>query len=102
MILSSQKTLLEDIQAAKKNGFTTDFLYREHKIYDRNTNIGYDKNQCTLIEYCRHEGLNDPSDASMLFLISCDDNVKGCLSSNYGVHANPDLMEFVLSLKSKD
>ncbi len=102
MILSSHKTLLEDIQTAKEKGFTVDFLFKDNIIYDRATNKGYTKTQCFLVEYCRHEGLNDPSDASILFLITCDDGVKGCLSSNYGIHADIDLMQFALSLRSQD
>ncbi|WP_299223624.1 hypothetical protein [uncultured Aquimarina sp.] len=102
MILSSHKTLLEDICIAKENGFTTDFLFRDDIIYDRKTNKGYGKDDCILIEYCRHEGLNDPSDASILFLIECADGTKGCLSSNYGIHADLDLMQFALSLRTRD
>ncbi|GAA3521872.1 hypothetical protein GCM10022393_40410 [Aquimarina addita] len=101
MILSSHKTLLEDIEAAKKAGFTADFLYKDNQIYDRETNKAYSIENCTLIEYCRHEGFNDPGDASILFLISCDDGIKGCLSSNYGVHADLNLMQFALSIKSE-
>ncbi|AXT51129.1 hypothetical protein D1818_09935 [Aquimarina sp. BL5] len=102
MILLSHKTLLEDIQNVKKQGFTVDFLFKDDMIYDRKTNKGYGKRDCVLIEYCRHEGLSDPSDASILFLIACFDGVKGCLSSNYGVHADLDLMQFALSLRSQD
>ncbi|MFD2563886.1 hypothetical protein [Aquimarina rubra] len=102
MILSSHKTLLEDIQIARDNGFTTDFLFKDNVIFDRKTNKGYRKNDCILIEYCRHEGLSDPSDASILFLIECNDGIKGCLSSNYGIHADIDLMQFALSLRTLD
>ncbi len=101
MILSSHKTILEDIQIAKENGFAVDFLFKDNIIYDRATNKGYTKNDCVLVEYCRYEGLNDPSDVSILFLIACDDGIKGCLSNNYGIYADIDLMQFALSLRSQ-
>lgn len=53
------------------------------------------------VESCRHEGLSDPSDASILFLIECKDGTKGCLSSAYGISADTDLIEFVLSLEKR-
>jgi len=99
MILSRSNSLSEDIEAARKEGFTSDFMYREGQLWCRTNNKKYDAASCVLVEYCRHEGMNDPSDSSILFLIECADGVKGCLSSAYGVDADTELIEFVLSLK---
>ncbi|MGK0386777.1 MAG: hypothetical protein ACI849_001396 [Patiriisocius sp.] len=98
MILSQSNTLLEDIEAARKEGYTSDFMYRLGKFSCRTNTKEYVAADCTLIEYCRHEGMNDPGDSSILFLIACNDGVKGCLSSAYGVDADTDLIEFVMSL----
>ncbi|MFL1897074.1 hypothetical protein ACJRPK_15325 [Aquimarina sp. 2-A2] len=100
MKLSPYKTLLEDIQTAKNQGFTVDFLFKDDMIYNRESGKGYSKHDCLLVSYSRHEGLSDPSDASILFLIACNDGLKGCLSSNYGIHADMELMQFALSLES--
>lgn len=102
MILSQSNTLLEDIAAAKKEGYTSDFMYREHRLLCRTNNKWYEKEECTLVEYCRHEGMNDPGDSSILFLIVCTDGTKGCLSSAYGMDADPELIEFVLALKKEE
>lgn len=101
MILSQSNTLLEDIEAAKKAGYTSDFMYREDLLLDRTNNRRYKKEECTLVEYGRHEGMNDPGDSSILFLIACSDGTKGCLSSAYGIDADTDLIEFVLALKKE-
>lgn len=102
MILSVNKTLIEDIEAAKKTGFTADFMYIKQKIIDRKTKKEYTNKDCLLIEFCRHEGMNDPSDSSILFLIECYDNTKGCLSSAYGKDADQNLINFVLKLNKKN
>lgn len=99
MILSPSKTLLEDITAAKEAGFTEDFMYQNGHLIGRHNKIKYTEKDCKLIESCRHEGLSDPSDASILFLIECSDGTKGCLSSAYGVGADTDLIDFVLTIK---
>ena len=102
MILSIENSLVEDIEVARKEGFIVDFRYSCGKIIDRSNNNSYSDKDCLLIEYCRHEGLNDPSDASILFLIECTDGAKGCLSSAYGINADTELIEFVLALKKKN
>ena len=101
MILSQSNTLLEDIEAARKEGYTSDFMYRDDRLLCRSNNVWYEKEVCILVEYCRHEGMNDPGDSSILFLIACTDGVKGCLSSAYGTDADTDLIEFVLALKKE-
>lgn len=101
MILSVNNTLIEDIEVAKSSGFTADFMYLEQKIIDRKTKKEYANKDCLLIEFCRHEGMNDPSDSSILFLIECNDNTKGCLSSAYGKDANQNLIDFVIKLNKK-
>jgi len=102
MILSNSRTLLEDITKAKRSGFTEEFMFRNSNLIGRKNNISYDSNECLLIEYCIHEGLSDPSDQSILFLIECLDGIKGCLSSAYGIYADSELIEFCLSLRKKD
>lgn len=102
MVLSPQKTLLEDINSARKEGFTIEFYFKNNKIYCRNSSLNYTGEQCYLVEYCRHEGMSDPSDSSILFLIECKDGSKGYLSSAYGIYADTDTIDFVLSLKLKD
>ncbi|WP_147448321.1 phosphoribosylpyrophosphate synthetase [Dokdonia sinensis] len=101
MILSTANTLLEDIVAAKEAGYTSDFMYQDNKILCRENNIWYTAQELVLVEYCRHEGMNDPGDSSILFLIEASDTTKGCLSSAYGKDADSGLIEFVLSLPKK-
>ncbi|MGB5647092.1 hypothetical protein [Muriicola sp.] len=99
MILSQSNTLTQDIEAAKKEGFATAFYFRDEKIHCRNSSKKYGKDECILVEYCRHAGMNDPGDESILFLIECTDGVKGYLTSGYGIYADTDTVDFILSLK---
>ncbi len=101
MILSNSRTLLEDIAFAKRSGYDEEFIFQESALIGRNNRKRYERDECTLVEYCVHEGLSDPSDQSILFLISCGDGTKGCLSSSYGTYADTDLIDFVMSLKKE-
>ncbi|MDA9774129.1 hypothetical protein N9B82_04155 [Saprospiraceae bacterium] len=101
MILSNSRNLLEDLTAAKNNGFTEEFIFLEGKIHGRKNKKLYSNKDCILVEYCIHEGMSDPSDQSILFLIHCNDETKGCLSSAYGIYADADLIEFCMSLEKQ-
>ncbi len=99
MILSQSNTLTQDILAARKEGYISEFYFRNGTINCRTTAQSYNHDDCLLVEYCRHEGMTDPSDSSILFLIQCKDGNKGYLSSAYGIYADTDLIDFVLLLK---
>jgi len=101
MILSNSRTLLEDISEAKNNGYLEEFIFKSGKLIGRNNKVTYESFDCVLIEYCIHEGMSDPSDQSILFLIECKDGTRGCLSSSYGIYADSELIEFFLSLSKK-
>ncbi|MGB5498727.1 MAG: phosphoribosylpyrophosphate synthetase [Maribacter sp.] len=99
MILSQSNTMTQDIEAARKEGYTMEFYFRNEKVHCRNTLKKYGRDECVLVEYCRHEGMNDPGDGSILFLIQCIDGSKGYLTSGYGIYADTDTVDFILSLK---
>ncbi|HWS59781.1 MAG TPA: hypothetical protein VN182_02520 [Flavobacterium sp.] len=98
MILAANKTLIEDIEAAKKADFTTDFMYAGKKIIYRKTKNEYTNKDCVIIEFCRDEVMNDPSDSSILFLLESNHNTKRSLSSAFGKDADPNLIDFVKKL----
>ena len=57
-MLSNSRTLLEDITEAKNSGYSEEFMFRNDKLIGRNNKISYKKDDCSLIEYCIHEGLS--------------------------------------------
>lgn len=102
MILSQKNTFSLDITAAKKKWFLLDFFYKDFKLYARNSQKVFEKTDCRLVESRRYEGMSDPSDSSILFLITCNNSSKGCLSSGYGIYVETDVIDFILSLKRTD
>ena len=99
MIFSQSNTLTQDIDAARKEGYTMELYFRDTQVHCRNTSKKYGPDECVLVEHRRHEGMTNPGDASILFLIQCTDGRKGYLSSAYGIYANNDLIDFIHSLK---
>lgn len=102
MILSQSNTLSQDIDTARKAGYSIEFYLRNGKLICRTSNRSYGNSDCLLVEHYRHEGMSDPGDASILFLIQCTDGQKGYLSSAYGIYANTELIDFIRSMKKMD
>lgn len=99
MSFSQSNTMIQDIEAARKKGYTMELYFRDKQVHCSNSSKKYGHNECVLVEHRRHEGMTNPGDASILFLIQCTDGRKGYLSSAYGIYANTDLIDFIHSLK---
>jgi hypothetical protein len=99
MILSNSRTLLEDLEQSKTAGFTEEFMFINGKLMGRSSKKVFSAEDLVLCEYLIHESLSDPSDQSILFLISTNTGLKGVLSSAYGIYADYELVLFCLSLE---
>ena len=101
MILANSNTLLEDIEAAKQNGYNYEFLYLFGKIVCRKTKAAFSAQDVTLDEYHIHEALSDPSDQSIIFLLSTKTGLKGIVTGAYGIYSDNEQIEFFLSLANR-
>jgi hypothetical protein len=102
MILSTSRTLIEDLEYAKSKGYTEEFIFSENTLLGRYNNKTYNQDECILKEYCVHSGKSDPTDQSIIFLIKSSDGTQGCLSSSYGTYADTELIEIILSIKKEE
>lgn len=93
-----QDNILSGIDRARKRGFTIEFRHQDQKLIDRSTNASFTAQQCRLEGYERFEGLSDPADASILFLVRCGKDIKGYLSSAYGIYADDELLGFMQTI----
>ena len=101
MILSRTNTLLEDIEAARKKGFDSEFMFSNNHLMCRTNNFWYQKNDLTLIAYSRQEEMLALENRSFLFLIQTGDGVQGYLSSIYGKDSDIELIDFIMSLSKQ-
>lgn len=93
----SQDTLINGIYRAKKIGFTSEFIFdkQHYRLIDTTGEWLYAPSSCTLVKYERFEGMSDPADSSILFLIRCSDGNQGYISSPYGIYADKQLLRFM-------
>jgi hypothetical protein len=54
----------------------------------------YEPNQIIIEREHRFEGLSNPSDMSILYIIKTDDGLKGMVTASYGAKSDTDVDEF--------
>lgn len=77
---SSLSVAIEDLQ---KKGYSVDFNLVEDGLESKGLKKKWKAGDCEVVKYFRFEGMTDPGDSSILYLIETNDNQKGLLVDNY-------------------
>jgi hypothetical protein len=80
-------TVLEALEAFRKQGYTTDFNLEENCI-TCNTNK-FKPDEFEIADLYRYEGESDPSDEATVYAIESSSGVKGVLVTGYGAYSEP-------------
>ena len=78
-------TVLEALEAFKKQGFTTDFNLDENSIICGEAKFTADEFE--IVDVFRYEGASDPSDESTVYAIESKSGIKGVLVTGYGAYS---------------
>ncbi|MBT1702428.1 hypothetical protein [Chryseosolibacter indicus] len=95
---------LKDLAACtkelKERGYKEDFRVDEDglKTYG-NSDKAYQSNEIKILNFYRFEGVSDPGDMAVLYVIETNDGIKGTLSDGYGPYASEDVSKFIVKVK---
>jgi hypothetical protein len=78
----------EDFQV-DKNGLTT---------YSNKAKV-YQPQEVKIVNFYRFEGVSDPGDNTILYVIETNDGVKGTLTDGYGPYASDDVSKFIVKIE---
>ncbi len=78
---SSLSVAIQDLQ---NHGFTEDFNLVGEGLESKSLQKKWKAGQLDVIKFYRFEGLTDPGDNTILYLIETHDNIKGLLVDVYG------------------
>lgn len=95
--METKETLVQQIEEAKKDGFSENFSINNEAIVlpqDGNQGKHYSVNDVDVIHSYRFDGMTNPSDESRLLLIETNDGLKGTLTYSYG--AKSDMNEEII------
>jgi hypothetical protein len=88
-------TLSSCMNKARENGYDVEFEFRERGLCVPGQDKCFSPQQIHVENYYRFEGVSDPADNVILYLIRTDDGTKGFISDAYGTYADQKLGDFM-------
>lgn len=82
------------INKYQKNGYCTNFLFENNTLVDVDTKYGYKADEIFIVAHHRYEGMSNPDDMSILYVIETSNNVKGTYLLGYGPTSDLEAAEF--------
>lgn len=86
------------IEEYKKKGYKDDYIFKNKKLVNTRTNKEYDAKNISIVAEHRFEGMTNPSDMSILYILKMHDESKGNMLVGYGPSANLELAEFFMKV----
>lgn len=98
--MESYDTLVEAINALRKQGYTEDFNLQENCLECISGKQQLAPNEFEIDKFFRFEGESNPDDSSILYAISSDEHdLKGVLVNSYSIYSDNLSDEMLAKLK---
>ncbi|ALJ03691.1 hypothetical protein APS56_00355 [Pseudalgibacter alginicilyticus] len=82
------------IKIYQEKGFTANFHAKNGKLINSETKEDYAPHDIFIVAEHRYEGMSDPSDLSILYIIKTSHGEKGTFLLGYGPSADLEVAEF--------
>ena len=99
---ATYRTMRDAFQGLNERGFTSSFRYLDRALQDAESGRTFTAQEVTIVEHHRFEGASDPDEMSVVYAIDCQDGTRGILVDAFGVYANPQLGEFLKTVKVRE
>lgn len=93
--------LIERLEELRKEGYKDDFTVKNGKLVHTGTNDTYTAEEVKIVNYHRFEGISDPDDMAILYIIETSDGHKGTVLDAYGTYSDGDLEDFMKKVLNK-
>ncbi len=79
---------------AGRDGYTAQFNVADTLLQHADSGKSYQPEQVHVVDFYRFEGVSDPEDNAILYLIETNDGRKGTLADAFGTYADPCVGQF--------
>ena len=93
--LPYMKSLSTCLNRMVMDGYTEDFKVTEDGLQGMNNHTVYTPQDLQVANFFRFEGMSDPDDNAILYVIETKDGVKGTLVDAYGIYHDPRIARFM-------
>lgn len=94
------ETMVEAINHLREEGYTEDFNIKPNCLECINRGIELNPDEFEIDGFMRFEGMTDPADSSILYIITSDKhNIKGTLVNSYGAYSDPEMAKMMDKLE---
>lgn len=85
-----------------QEGYDKNFKATEEGLCCIESSTVYSPDEINLVNFYRFEGISDPSDSSILYIIETTDGTKGTLVDAYGAYSDADVEKFMKQVKIEE
>ena len=84
----------DNIKRYQEEGYTANYIFENDRLVDSETKEAYNPEDVFIVAHHRYEGMSDPDDMSILYVIETKDKRKGTHLLGYGPMADLEEAEF--------
>jgi mannose-6-phosphate isomerase class I len=92
-------TLIGAIQDLKEKGYTHNFEINEKELLHEIDGEEFAFTEVKLNEYHRFEGMTNPSDSSILYVLETNTGIKGTVVDAYGADGSKVVSDFMIKVE---
>jgi len=92
----------ETIDKYQAEGYAASYKVSDNSLMDLETKIKYTPQDVTIVAEHRFEGMSNPSDMSILYVLETSNGSKGTVLANYSPSSNLETAEFFKKIPSEN
>lgn len=89
------------IECLQKQGYTHEFQICDEGLKCLNTDEIFQPEDLHIIEHQRFEGITNPEDMAILYVIETNNGMKGTVVDAFGIYADTELMNFMKRVEDR-
>jgi hypothetical protein len=94
------KSLSTCLNKMVSDGYVEDFKVTDRGLESLQNGKAYKPDEVQIVNFFRFEGMSDPDDNAILYVIKTDDDTKGTLIDGYGVYTDARINAFMQEVES--
>ncbi len=93
---------LDYLRRYEAAGFTDQYRVVEEYLENLNSKATYKPTDVTILKEHRYEGMSNPSDMSLLYVIETSDGSRGTILASYGANGNTSVNTFMANVPKEN